>query len=1077
MKRQLSFLSIFCLVTTFAVGQTPGLWGVTPRGGTSGNGVIFKTDGNGDNYSVMLDFPQESKDNIPRQTNFVETQDGKLYCVGGGSSYSDAKYGVIYQFDKESGVLSVVYEFVTSEGYNPAGSLTLHSNGLIYGLTTNGGTSNAGTIYTFNPTTKVKTDLHHLGSRSQVGSNPLTKLTYCSDAKFYGTFDYGGLNNNGTFYSFDPSNNEFTLIHAFEAATTGNRPVQGLVNVHDKIYGVTSSGGSNNSGTMFEYTISDGTFSIVYSFDNENGRTPYGGLTLHSNGFIYGTTQSGGYNNQGVIFMYNPVNGNYSRIYDFSIQTGIFPQGYLLEDEDGVLWGLTTNGGEDNGVLYSYDPTSYTYKVHYDFVGHGSNNMTSELLKASDGLIYGFRSGTGSEDRGVIYSLNPANDNYSVLANFYGKPYGKAPQGGFVQANNGLLYGVVQDGGMYSEGCIYAYNPALNTIDTLFHFVDDDTGMQPVGTLLQADNGKLYGVTYTGKGPDANGRGVLYEYDIKSDSYRVLKSLVSNMHGGSPQSNSLIQATNGLIYGTTTSYATNSGGALFSYNIETDEITVLHEFSGGDQGSQPYGKLLQASDGKLYGTTDRGGGNNHGTLFVFDIPTSSYATIHNFELNVNGGYPKGYLIEVGEGILYGLTENGGDSPSNNAGVLFTYDINTQSFAHKLNFNGIAGASPQSLVLASNGNLYGVCSYGGANGNSGTIFEYNPQINIIYKLYDFDNVTGFQPRYVSLIEVGCLPSYETIDVIACNTYTVPSGDETYTEEGTYTVMDTIPNTCSMDSIITVNLTLHHAPETIVDVELCLGEGYTFADGTQIEIISHNQSHTSVLIAQAHTGCDSIVTETLVVLPLAYHSVEYSLCAGSSFTYADGTEVNDIQADQSHVSTLTGAAYNGCDSIVTEILTVVSLDNTVVLNGNTLSAVQTDASYQWLDCEMKQSPIAGATSQTYVADRSGEYAVSITKEGCTVSSECVSVVITGVPQSADGHGMKVYPNPTSGMIYIDISDELLGSKIRILDLSGKLVYSGVAQSAMSEVELPLKPGIYIVEVITPDNQKKQFKVIKE
>jgi len=163
--------------------------------------------------------------------------------------------------------------------------------------------------------------------------------------------------------------------------------------------------------------------------------------------------------------------------------------------------------------------------------------------------------------------------------------------------------------------------------------------------------------------------------------------------------------------------------------------------------------------------------------------------------------------------------------------------------------------------------------------------------------------------------------DSIVAIACDSYTVPSGDETYTTSGIY--MDTIPPglTCDGDSIVVIDLTINNSSFEATSVGVCPGSDYTFPDGTVEENITSQVVYTSNLLT-IH-GCDSVIETTVYVLPIYLSITETDVvCNGDNYTFPDGTLQTNITSNTSYTSNL--QTTSGCDSIVTTELTV--LDHT-------------------------------------------------------------------------------------------------------------------------------------------------------
>jgi uncharacterized repeat protein (TIGR03803 family) len=245
------------------------------------------------------------------------------------------------------------------------------------------------------------------------------------------------------------------------------------------------------------------------------------------------------------------------------------------------------------------------------------------------------------------------------------------------------------------------------------------------GDLLLANDGNFYFVSSTGgKGGGAIAR-------IAPDGTLTVLHAFASGDEGSTSYAKLVQASDGNLYGTTYFGGTERKGAVFKITL-SGTYSVLRSLGQGNQDAAlPYGGLVQAADGKLYGTTLRGGSNDKGT--VFSITTAGdFAILHNFD-GGNGENPEGTLIVGADGNLYGTTLQGG---SDNRGTVFRITptgtlTSVYSFPALGAFNsaGLAtndtGANPRAaLLLAADGNYYGTAYQGGSSGY-GTVFRVTP----------------------------------------------------------------------------------------------------------------------------------------------------------------------------------------------------------------------------------------------------------------------------------------------------------------------------------------------------------------
>ncbi len=196
---------------------------------------------------------------------------------------------------------------------------------------------------------------------------------------------------------------------------------------------------------------------------------------------------------------------------------------------------------------------------------------------------------------------------------------------------------------------------------------------------------------------------------------------------------------------------------------------------------------------------------------------------------------------------------------------------------------------------------------------------------------------------------------------------------------------------------------------------------------------------------------------------------SLCRG------DTVWIGPTPYTQAGMYSDTLTTSGGYDSIVTLYVTVVNVDTGVVVSGDTLMAVQDSAVYQWLDCANNMAPIAGATGRQFVPSGTGFYAVKVTYQGCEATSGCYPVVLTGIGTVAKAFGLRIYPNPTRGMLYFD-AVRPGAYTLRLYDLMGKeylrrqiTITQGYALDLSQ-----LSKGMYFLEV-ADDDKVEVVKVI--
>lgn len=352
------------------------------------------------------------------------------------------------------------------------------------------------------------------------------------------------------------------------------------------------------------------------------------------------------------------------------------------------LWGTMSTGGSFGiGGIIKINGDGTGFANEYTCMGGSSGgSIQSTLLPVTNTLIYGNSVSGGSQAKGDIFSYNPVTNVYTMLFSM-DTLSGYYPRGTVIKATNNKLYGLTNNGGTFNKGVFYSFDPGNNQYTKLHEF-DGPTGQLPAGSVMQAAvNGKLYGMTTTG---GANGSGVIFSYDIPSGQFAVVHHF-SFSDGFSPFGN-LMQGANGLLYGMAFGGGAGGYGVVFSFNTVGNVQTVIHNFNGTD-GAAPLGSLIE-SGGVLYGTTSQGGLSNKGVLFKFEISGNVFSKL--FDLTVaTGCSPNGNLMMASDGKLYGMTLNGG---TNNMGTIFSINTSGSTFSKIYDGNFATGALPYADLI-------------------------------------------------------------------------------------------------------------------------------------------------------------------------------------------------------------------------------------------------------------------------------------------------------------------------------------------------------------------------------------------
>ena len=409
----------------------------------------------------------------------------------------------------------------------------------------------------------------------------------------------------------------FTSLASFDGTNGAGPKYVSLVQGFDgNFYGTTDgggTGGTNGAGTVFKITPT-GRLTTLYNFciqaNCADGQEPMAGLVLASNGNFYGTTYGGGANGFGTVFKITAA-GALTTLYSFCTKAncadGSLPFDALVQGADGNFYGTTGYGG-----------------------AHCPKNFP-----------------TGC---GTVFKITPSG-TLTTLYSFCAQANcadGTIPYGGPVQGADGNFYGTTEGAFGGHPGTVFQITPTgiLTTLHT-FNCVAD--GCNPYDGLVQAANGDFYGTTYDG--------------------------------------------------------GANSGGTVFSIT-SGGTFTTLDSF-GIPNGGYSYAGLVQGTDGNFYGTTPYSEVHNPvcndlhcGTAFRI-TPGGTVTTLHHFVLT-DGGFPTGGLLQATNGKFYGTTSTGGSTSANcpeGCGTVFSLSVGLGPFVKTIPASGKVGTKV--IILGNN----------------------------------------------------------------------------------------------------------------------------------------------------------------------------------------------------------------------------------------------------------------------------------------------------------------------------------------------------------------------------------------
>ena len=354
----------------------------------------------------------------------------------------------------------------------------------------------------------------------------------------------------------------------------------------------------------------------------------------------------------------------------------------------------------------------------------------------------------------TLLAAHPAESSAATLTtlhSFITGTDGTQPRGTLVQGSDSNFYGTTLSGGSFGSGTVFRVN-SLGTLTTMYNFTGTTDGAQPRGVLVQASNGLFYGTTFSGGGLSSNA-GTVFSI-TSAGTLTTLYRFTGGNDGGNPAAG-LVQGSDSNLYGTTFGGGSNGTGTIFKINA-AGSFTPLHSFTGTD-GANPDGELVFGANNRLFGTTFAGG---TGLGTVFSITTAGVITpLWNFTGGTDGANPAAGLTLGITSNFFGTTLGGGGANGGSVtGAVFRINA-AGSLTPLYNFTGGAdGASPMAaLVLGSDGNFYGTTSAAGGSG-MGTVFNMTPGGGLTV-LHTFSGIDGSTPE-AGLVQGGVSNYYGT-----------------------------------------------------------------------------------------------------------------------------------------------------------------------------------------------------------------------------------------------------------------------------------------------------------------------------
>lgn len=527
------------------------------------------------------------------------------------------------------------------------------------------------------------------------------------------------------------------LVHSFPLPP--KHPTGHLVKDSEGwIWGTTGSGGHYGVGTLYKTRPDGSDWTEMVSFNGKQGRplgsAPVGGVTMGPDGVLWGATYGGGRHDRGTLYRFDPRSGDFSTEVEFETS----PQTRPTVAPDGQIWGTTLSG------VYRYHPKTRQLTKLVQFTGKagkypGSMTM-ADLVPDGRGWLWGTASKGGADDHGTIFKINMTTGEMTTVVQFTGKAgayIGSQPSCGLTLHEQGFLWGCTRNGGAVDKGTIFKIHAETGAFTSVAELKPQNgfyPGANPETMLIADGAGQLWGTTsYEGRG-----HGTIYKVHAETGKVSVVLAFtgIEGETPGGPARGHLLRDGPDNFIGASGFGGASSSGTIYRVNIQTGGYTLVKDMSDlalTTEGVEPHGSLCEGSDGTLWGTTFYHGTHHCGTIYKLDPVTQKLVSIIDFTgrkgLN-RGRSPDAGLVSDGRGYLWGTTRFGGQA---DMGTIFKIHESTGVLTTIADFNvdpqKLPGGGPMAeLVLDEKGNLWGTTFT--------TVFKVDPRTHEVKTIASF-----------------------------------------------------------------------------------------------------------------------------------------------------------------------------------------------------------------------------------------------------------------------------------------------------------------------------------------------------
>ncbi len=365
----------------------------------------------------------------------------------------------------------------------PTAGVTLDSSGDLFGTTVEGGTKSEGNVFEIaRGTNSITTFAAFNGSN---GASPYGGVIFDAAGDLFGTTEL----DNGTVFEVANGTTAVSTLASL-ASPEADSPSAGVtLDVNGNLFGTTSTGGVTDNGTVIEIGKGTATVTTLAAFDGNNGSYPTGGLTLDSNGDMFGTTYRGGSDNDGTVFEIGHGSASITTLASFNYTNGASPRGGVIFDASGDMLGTTSSGGANlAGTVFEIAQGTTSITTVAAFNNTNGLDPFAGVTLDSGGNLYGTTEAGGASNDGTVFEVARGTGSITTIVSFNGTN-GAEPQAGITLDPSGDLFGTT------SAGTVFEIAHGTTSITTLASLARLGYGTE-AGVILDP-GGDLFGTTYS----------------------------------------------------------------------------------------------------------------------------------------------------------------------------------------------------------------------------------------------------------------------------------------------------------------------------------------------------------------------------------------------------------------------------------------------------------------------------------------------------------------------------------------------------------------------------------------------------